>query len=320
MPSSFLNRNTEYMLLDNIKQWSHSSLIGDDSAVLPGGLLASVDTLVEDVHFSLATTNFTQLGWKSLAVNISDIAAMAGRPRHALISLTIPEYVLRRNLESFYEGLTECARAYKVKVAGGDVTKGKSFSVSITILGEVHENGVLKRNGAKPGDLIIVTGDFGASRAGLYCLQNHLESAYCIEKHLVPEPRLCQSWALNRARENNSGAMMDASDGLADAVIQLASKSDVSLILESEKVPVRNETIEVARQAVADPIDWALYGGEDYELVACVSSETWKNLEAKPDFNPFTVIGRVQSGSDTLIENKDGSLDCLDPEKLFQHF
>ena len=331
-PLSSLKKNQEQELIDKIKDWTGSTKIGDDCAVLPGGSLASVDTLVDGVHFRTGSISFRDLGWKAVAVNLSDIAAMAGRPRHILVSISAPASLAERALAELYRGISECARSYRVEVAGGDLTGGPVLSISITALGEVHEQGVLLRSGARPGDLLVCTGDFGASAAGLHLLEQGESGGrhtYVIERHCRPVPRLCEAWALLRAC-GGRGALMDASDGLADAVIQLAMASGVSIELEAEKVPVHQECIEIAGLAGFDPLDWALYGGEDYELVGCIDRNSFAVLESYGKLNPFHVLGFVNSitketelnlsSSAAQIRLDDNRLVELDGQKSFQHF
>lgn len=327
-----LKKNQEHALIEKIKDWTGSRRIGDDCAVLPGGALASVDTLVDGVHFRTGSISFRDLGWKAVAVNLSDIAAMAGRPRNILVSLSAPTSLTERALAELFRGISECARSYRVEVAGGDLTGGPVLSLSITVLGEVHEQGVLLRSGARPGDLLVCTGDFGASAAGLH-LQEAGEwggqASYVIERHCRPEPRLCEAWALLRACKGR-GALIDSSDGLADAVIQLAVASRVSIVIEAEKVPVHQECIEIAGLAGLDPLDWALYGGEDYELVGCIDNDSYKVLESYGKLNPFHVIGFVNSitqdtesnlsNSAARVRLADNRLVELDGQKSFQHF
>lgn len=323
MTRSSAKTNKEYMLLEHIKEWTGSCQIGDDCAVLANGLLASVDTLVEDVHFSLDTANYYDVGWKSVAVNLSDIAAMAGRPRTILVSLTLPSDFSLAKVRELYKGIVDCARTYRVKVEGGDLTSGKNLSISVSVLGEVHEQGLLTRNQARPSDFLIATGDFGASRAGLYSLCADLTvGKYCVRRHLRPLPRLCESWALLRSLVGHQprAALMDASDGLADAVYQLSRASLTGAIIDSQKVPVDKETISLARHAGVDPLDWALYGGEDFELVASIDKSSWETLNKHPGENPFKIIGTFTESLDVAVRSSDGELKNIDVSLPFQHF
>jgi len=311
----------EYALIDAIKEWTGSGYIGDDCAVLPGQELVSTDTLVEGVHFKLETTGLFDLGFKAVAVNLSDIAAMAGRPRFLLVSVSWPEGLPFSALEELYLGMNECARSYRCRVAGGDFTGGPVLSITVTVLGTTHEDGCLLRSTAAPGDVLVVTGDFGASRAGFESLGAGWDDFhYCINRHRKPLPRLCESWALVR-KIGNRGALMDASDGLADALFQIARDSDVHMEVELSKVPVHHETVAAARRAAADPLDWALYGGEDYELVGCLGEETWR--QCQKDL-PFVAIGRTvarPAGAEAGVELLDHgrTRGRVDMSRAFQH-
>lgn len=319
----------EHRLIAKIQEWTNSSHIGDDCAILGGQALASVDSLVEGTHFKLTTTSLEDLGWKSVAVNLSDIAAMAGRPRYILVSVGMPEYIGEAELEQLYRGISDCASQYRVKVAGGDLTKSPVLFLSITVIGSVHEEGHLERSGAQAGDVVVVTGDFGASAAGLDQLSRQSakgqssftksQSNYLTERHRRPLPRLCESWALVR-KSGSRGALMDTSDGLADALVQICRASNVGMNIDIEKVPVHQETVAAAREAGVDPLDWVLYGGEDYELVACVDKSTWQRL-ADSQHNPFTEIGSVtDTGRIAFMrgEKQDAGL-SLTLEKCYQH-
>src|SRR5262249_38084351 len=151
------------------------------------------------------------------------IAAMAGRPRYLIVSATLPPYFSKEKFKHLYKAMVECARTYRTTIVGGDLTTGPCLHITVTALGDEHENGCILRSGAKAGDVSAVTGDFGASRAGLHLLTAglsgdveslRLSGSHCILKHLRPAPRLCESWALVRQTRGRA-AMMDASDGLA---------------------------------------------------------------------------------------------------------
>lgn len=314
-------------LIDQIRDWTGSPFIGDDCAVLGAGTLASVDTLVDEVHFISEQIDFRDLGWKAVAVNLSDIAAMGGRPRYVLVSLSVPDSFCRSKIKNIYDGIMECTSAFRVRVAGGDLTGGSVLSISVTVLGDAHEDGLLLRSGAKPSDLVVVTGDFGASACGFFSLDKpELKTPYCKNRHFRPKPRLCESWALMRATRGR-GALMDASDGLADALFQIALASDCDISLDAEKVPVHQECLETARQVGLDHLDWALYGGEDYELVACLDRSSFEALSkehGQTPFNSFHVIGEVRQKAaeqvSVTIHLDNERTGTIDMGKSFQHF
>jgi thiamine-monophosphate kinase len=312
----FFTREQE--LVQSIKTWTNSPFIGDDCAVVAGGVLLTTDTLVEGTHFLLPLISWRDLGWKSIAVNLSDIAAMAGRPHNLLVGITVPAHVDKLAFRDLYEGMIECSKAYGAQIIGGDLTKGPVLVISITAQGKVHENGCLLRSGAQPGDLVIVTGDFGASRAGLWLLLNRPENAaefpHALAAHIHPLPQLCQSWSLVR-RTADRGALMDASDGLADALSQICRASDVGMDIDLEKLPIHSQTVSIAQVAGEDPVDWALYGGEDYELVGCISESTWKDWV---EDNPFKVIGVVTSADEINLKSGEKKYSRLDLSKCFE--
>jgi len=294
----------EQVLVKKIKEWTGSSYIGDDCAVLADGKLVSSDTLVEGTHFRLDFTNWRQLGWKSCAVNLSDIAAMAGRPRYLTVALTLPATCpdLEQSLEQFYLGFTQCARAFGAEIVGGDLTVGPHFVVNVTAIGESHEGGLLLRSGAQPGDVVVVTGTFGSSAAGLeLLLQGHGASSpegreELLLAHLEPQPRLAEALALVRL-VGSRGALMDASDGLADALWQIAEQSQVDIEVDLEAIPRSTAMSSFAHAIGVNPYQWALYGGEDYELVATISAGDWLKAQSLAGEGfPFKKIGVVLAG------------------------
>ncbi len=340
--------NREHQLLAKIKEWTASPFIGDDCAVLPGWGLVTSDTLVEGTHFRLDWTDMVSLGYKSCAVNLSDIAAMAGRPRFITVALTLPRQFGESELRQLYLGLNQCAALHRAKIIGGDLTGGDKLAISITAIGDVHESGVMRRNGAQSGDLVIVTGDFGGSGAALsllnresinapspyaHDLQSSLQlgllkpgsdSRLILDKHFRPEPRLRESWALVQATSGR-GSLMDASDGLADALVQIAFASGVSMAIELGDIPLSSGVDKFcASWGQRDALAFALYGGEDYELVGTIPEDLW---HSHPQLaQTFKVIGTVSGKTPSVVQFlEDGkSTDRLsgfaDLSNCFQHF
>ncbi len=312
-------KTAEHRLIDAIKSWTGDRFIGDDCAILSQQSLVTSDTLVEGTHFATPLISWRDLGWKALAVNLSDIAAMAGRPRYAVISLTLPQTLEQWQFRDLYAGLLECAQVYRTEVVGGDLTRGPLTVVTVTVLGECHENGCLRRSGATPGDIVAVTGDFGASAAGFWALKSGAAGHSVVkDRHCRPLPRLSQGWRLVE-HTGSTGALMDASDGLGDALSQIAGASAVGMDVDLSLVPVSDETREAAISADVNPLTWALYGGEDYELVACVQPAVWETLVVQAG-NPFKAIGVVVE-SGTISLNNSGALGpAIDLGKSFQHW
>jgi len=331
--------STELDLIEDIKEWTnqaHLELIGDDCCVLSlqSPVLASTDSLVENVHFKLSTTSFFDLGYKSAAVNLSDVAAMSGKPRQILVSLILPGYVTRAHLREFYAGLTDCCSRYDTVVAGGNLASGEQFSINITILGQAHEKGIARRSTAQDGDIILVSGDFGASAAGFHLLNSKDEKltktddgeySYCLKRHTKPEPRLELSWLMIEHCQRLS--MMDTSDGLADALFQMSRASNVSFEIELDSIPIDSKTRKLAQKLGINPFELAFYGGEDYELLACLSAKDWhenKKFSKEKTEVQVTEIGRVKKNgcsSVKLIQTANSQWDdCLNMDKIFNHF
>lgn len=309
----------EQRLVQSIKKWTGERLIGDDCAVLPGGSLVTADTLIQGTHF-LPTIKWHDLGWKAVAVNLSDIAAMAGRPRFITVALTLPDCVRDTQVEEFYAGMLECARLHRTRIVGGDLTHGPLVVVGITALGETHERGCIRRSGALPGDVVAVTGTFGAAAAGLLALQNDRLPDFpeLAAAHFRPQPRFQEAWTLV-STAGERAALMDASDGLADALLQICRESGVGMAIDAGDIPISAETRRAAAELGADALDLALYGGEDYELVAAIPADAWKTLMAS-SYNPFVSIGEVSPSSEVRLSSESGSTQALDAKKMYQHF
>lgn len=306
----------EHQLVKAIKNWSRSPYIGDDCALLPGQTLATTDTMVQGRHFDLNQMKLNEVGWKAVAVNLSDIAAMGGRPRQLLINLTLPEDFDVPAVERLYGGMINCAQNYRCRIAGGDLTRGPVLVITVTVLGEVHEAGVLMRSTALDNDVVVVTGDFGASAAGLWLMQHGTsEFPRCRLKQVRPQPRLCESWALVR-KCGSRGALMDASDGLADALLQIAKQSQVGMDIALEQIPMHLQTIQAAKLSGLNPLDWALYGGEDYELVGTMPESIWQTWHGAAD-NPFHMIGRVNSSQSIKLNSQGRYQGDIDQSKIY---
>jgi thiamine-monophosphate kinase len=303
--------------------------IGDDAAVYRvregDWQLVTTDTLVEEVHFSLEYTTWRDLGWKALAVNISDIAAMGGRPLYALISLCLPVDSDVVTVQELYTGLGEVAQAFGVSLVGGDTVSGLSVVLSITLIGAVEANRAVFRSGANPGDLIIVTGTLGDSAAGLFLLQNADYDAGSEAKrrlkraHLRPEPRVEAGRLLSAT--GGVTAMLDVSDGLSSDIAHIGRASQVDSLLWGENIPLSDALRDLASALGRDPLEWALHGGEDYELLFTVTrgqADRVRDTLAASGIRS-AVIGEVTApGRGNRLEYK-GRLETL-PQGGFNHF
>jgi thiamine-monophosphate kinase len=294
--------------------------IGDDCAALALNgtdyLLWTVDTLVEGVHFDLSYTSLFQLGWKSLAVNLSDIAAMGGEPRHALLSLAWPYHRDRRLALEFAAGLAQAAREYGVAVIGGDtVASPEALVVTLTLTGQVPAAQMLRRSGARPGDLIFVTGYLGEAAAGLEILRQGLELAPDLREPLVaaqlaPRPQLTAGRLL--AREGLATALIDTSDGVATDLYHICQASGVGARLPAASVPVSPRVLTAAPALGRDPLNLALTGGEDYLLLFTAPPGTGERLGrgfSQAGLPGPLPLGHIIPGDRVLLDTAHGPLD-----------
>ncbi len=300
--------------------------IGDDAAVLQSGehtLLWTTDMLVEGVHFRLDWTNAYQLGWKSMAVNLSDIAAMGGTPLFALLSLALPPERIGDWLDEFIRGFLECAFVYRTELIGGDTNRSASpegpMVIDVSVLGTV-EGAPVGRGGGQPGDWLLVTGELGGSRAGLMRLLNgDRTDVEALHTHLTPSPRVHEGQFL---REHGVHAMMDISDGLASDLRKLAFASGCGARVLSVQLPIHPSAIRWCEQTGEDPERFALAGGEDYELLIAAPPETAQGLLADLPHQmgtPLTHIGYLTEPPDLLLEDPTGNLIPL-PQTGWNHF
>jgi thiamine-monophosphate kinase len=294
--------------------------IGDDCAALslngPDYLLWTVDTLVEGVHFDLAYTSLSQLGWKSLAVNLSDIAAMGGEPRFALLSLGWPPARDRTQALAVAAGLAQAAREYEVAIIGGDtVASPWGLSLSVTLTGQVPAAQMLRRSGARPGDLVFVTGPLGEAAAGLEILRRGLDLAPdlktpLIEAHLRPRPHLRAGRLL--AREGLATALIDTSDGVATDLYHICQASGVGARIKDARVPVSPRVQALAPRLGRAPLDLALTGGEDYLLLFTCRPENGIRLPrafSQAGLAAPLPLGHIVPGDRVILEKAAGEMD-----------
>lgn len=304
--------------------------IGDDAAVLAYAegmqVVTTTDMLVEGVHFRQDTIEDRALGYKAIAVSISDIAAMGGRPKHALISLAVPIHMEVERLERLYQGVQDVCAEFGTHVVGGDVVKTDGpFVISVTVLGEVERGKALLRTGARPGDLVYVTGTVGGSAAGLDYVQHGREIGLSADAgedllrfHQLPRPQVQKGRLL--LTSGGCTSANDVSDGLASELNEIAKMSKVRLVIEAERIPQHPSVVDYARLRGVDPVEWALFGGEDYQLIGTLDGE---NAERVVEYflregRMITIIGRVEVGSGVLLE-RDGEVVELLP-RGFNHF
>lgn len=313
------------------KQTNQSSLvkgIGDDAAVFKSNYmfdeLICMDTMVEGVHFTKQTMTPYMVGFKALAVNISDIAAMGGIPTYYLVSIAIPKDWTEEALKEIYAGMSEIANKYSMDLIGGDTVSSKQgLVVTVTVCGKIEQGKSLFRSNAIPGDVVFVVGQLGASAAGLELLLNNgIDHNYSenekmlLNAHQKPEPQVEAGRILATSGENVS--LNDISDGLASEANEIAEASKVDLHIESEKIP---RSIYIKNYQQEDQKRWCLFGGEDYLLIGTMSKSSFQKLNQTFDQKgiPISIIGEVTGGSGTVYLSNNNKKEIL-PKKGFNHF
>jgi thiamine-monophosphate kinase len=323
-----INRLVSFVNIAIDKRWkSWRQLIigiGDDAAVWKPRnpyQIATVDSLVENVHFSFKYTTWRELGWKSIAVNLSDIAAMGGVPMYALISLGLPESTDVRNADDLYGGMVEMTDRFAVSIIGGDTVSSPFVFVSVTIMGcASNERGdVLRRAAAQPGDVVAVTNSLGASAAGLAMLSRGLEfpanaAAELKRAHLKPDPRIAEGQVLVTAGVK---AGMDISDGLVGDLTHICEMSKVGARLNVDLVPV---SPAAATCFGSQALQFALNGGEDYELLFTAPAKIVRHVQRALDC-VVTPIGEITAAHSGKVELVDAAGRAIDLRKAgWDHF
>lgn len=309
--------------------------IGDDAAVYrtgPGDLaqVVTTDALVEGIHFNPSFMPMNYLGFKALSVNVSDVVAMNAKPRYATLALGLPNHIPVEQVELLYEGLRRACDLYGVTLIGGDVAAARQLTLAITAIGEADAAHLAFRRGAQPGDLLCVTGDLGASLAGLKILLKQRRALerlgdefqpdfsayrYVVERHLTPTARLdaVRHWDERGVRPR---ALIDISDGLASEVHHLCRQSGCGAVLYAQALPVDVQTRQVADELEEDVDTFALFGGEDYELLFALREQDPDQLD-----DPFSqVIGRFTPADEgVVLQTPSGETLSLDAGG-YQHF
>lgn len=315
-------------LTKNIELQNASSIlgVGDDAAVIDHfgkQTVITTDLLLEGVHFDLAYTPLKHLGYKSVVVNLSDVYAMNATPTQITLSLGISNRFPVEALEEFYEGVYAACNTYGVDLVGGDTASSlKGFVISVTALGEVAADKVVKRSGAKKGDLLCCSGSLGAAYLGLLFLEREkkiwmenpniqpdLEGEdYVIGRLLKPEARadMVQFFAAENIKPT---AMMDISDGLSSEILHICEQSGVGCTLYEEKIPIMEETRRAAYKFEIDPTACALSGGEEYELLFTISQDDYEKVQK---YEQISVIGYMTDADQgAKIITKGGSTHAI---------
>jgi len=307
---------SEFDFITNIKKKFDLRHVGDDCAVLPKNaetdLLITADLLVQGVDFRLDWTTPEYLGHKALAVSLSDIAAMSGTARHAMLSIGLPAELWKTDfLDRFYEGWHSLARQFDIELVGGDLSRADACVIDSIVMGETARSRAVLRSGARPGDAIYVSGTLGGSAAGLKLLEaGHSEHAL-IHRHLAPLPRL--SLAASLSGLNVVTAMIDVSDGFASDLAHICRASDVGAIVDAGLLPIDEHVVGLFGEQEA--FDLALHGGEDYELVFTCRPESAAALESLP----VTRVGKITAESGTIGLTRNNQTTML-PSRGFRHF
>lgn len=329
----------EFGLIDHltnsfsIQNLSTKKAVGDDAAIIDYGnkkTVISTDLLAEGIHFDLMYMPLKHLGYKSIVVNLSDIYAMNARPRQVLVSLALSSRFTVEAVSEIYEGIKYACETYGVDLVGGDTTSSQSgLVISVTAIGEAEEEKIVYRNGAKVGDLLCVSGDLGAAFLGLQILerekqiwmehpdiQPELEREYLIKRQLKPEARkdiidLFEDLMLQPT------AMMDVSDGLASDVLHICKQSGVGCEVEEAKVPIDEETYNMALEMNYNPIVCALNGGEDYELLFTIAPEDETKLANEAMISIIGTITEKEKGA--VLKTKGGNFHAITAQG-WKHF
>lgn len=308
MPRQEISSLGEFGLIDRISKRFEKKVastvygIGDDAAVIDTGneyLLVSTDMLIEGPHFNLQYVPLKHLGYKAVAVNVSDIAAMNGRPEQITISLGISNRFSIEAVDELYEGIKAACQAFNVDLVGGDTTSSPAgLVINISVLGRVAKDKIVYRNGAKTGDIICVTGDVGAAYMGLQVLEREKEVflanpnmqpdiekyEYIVGRQLKPEARMDIIYDLHEFKVVPT-SMIDVSDGIASELFHISGQSGVGVKIFEDKVPIASETYDTAIEMNLDPITSALNGGEDYELLFTITPPDYEKLKNHPDIH-----------------------------------
>lgn len=297
--------------------------VGDDAAVIDIGdkyLLLTNDMLLEGIHFDMTYQPLRHLGYKAVAVNLSDICAMNGTPTHILVGIGISSRYTLEAVEEIYEGMRLACEKYKVDFVGGDTTSSvQGLVLSITAIGTVKKDKITYRGPALPNELICVSGDLGGAYAGLLLLEREKAefkvnpdmqpdlqgNEYVLERFLKPEPRQDIIRILQDIHVKPT-AMIDISDGLASEIKHICKHSDLGCALYEEKIPIDQQTYDIARSFNIDPTTCALNGGEDYELLFTIRQNDYEKVKNIPE---ISIIGHMTEKSAGInLITKSGSL------------
>jgi thiamine-monophosphate kinase len=318
-----------------LRDFNIAAGIGDDAAVMTppkrSVCLVTTDILIEDIHFRLDYTDPLRLGKKALSINLSDIAAMGGTPRHFLLSMGLPSHLPFRWVEEFFRGLQEVAEQYNLSLVGGDTSLARKLTINITLMGRGKPGEVVYRKGAQAGDQIMVTGTLGNGALGLQILKSHKgdptisrngdsDLAELIEKHLSPTPRIAEGQLI--AKNHLASAMIDISDGLIADLGHILEESNAGAKIWLSRLPLSEAYRRKASQYASNDIDLAICGGEDYELLFTTPGKKGEKLLRL--FNQcglrITPIGEIVDARHGLRLFLDDGREYTPRKKGYDHF
>ena len=304
----------EINLINKIKNTLKSQYIGDDCAYLKDlGIVISQDSLVEDVHFSKHMMSPYQIGYKSVMVNLSDIAASGAKPAYLTVALSLPKQIKDDAVIDFYEGAKYALENLDVEIVGGDITGSDKLYISISVIGKTLNRKISSRSHAKIGHKIITSGVHGSSAAGLRILQNDLEpDKDLIKAHLMPVAQIDFAKQISEQIQEDY-AMMDTSDGLFDALFKIGSASECTMSVDFERILYDPKI----KEYFSNYKDLILFGGEDYQIVATVP------VELLPSLKDYIIIGEVLPKEDCVIKlNTENNVEKFNDlsNKCFNHF
>jgi thiamine-monophosphate kinase len=304
-----INEGVKNILPDTIKG------IGDDAAVFDigeeYGLLTS-DMLLEGVHFDLTFFPLKHLGYKAIAINVSDIAAMNGIPKQVTVNLALSNRFSVEAIDELYSGIKAACADFNIDLVGGDTSSSRSgLLISVSVFGKIKKDKVTYRNTAKPNDLLCVTGDLGGAYLGLQLLerekqvflanpdmQPELEGKdYVVQRQLRPEARMDVVYELEEAGVIPT-SMIDVSDGLASDLLHICAQSQVGAVVFEERLPIDDQTYLAASELNIGPVTAALNGGEDYELLFTVSQASYEHIKNNPK---ISVIGYITANKEEIV-------------------
>ena len=325
-----INDLGEFGLIEKIREWAletkhEDSLlgIGDDAALIAStkgeDIVVSSDMLNEGIHFDLSYMPLMHLGYKSVSVNVSDLAAMNARPSHVFVNIGLSNRFSYEAVEVLYRGIIAACKDYGVELAGGDTTSSASgLIISITAVGKVKPESKTLRSGAKKGDIICVTGDLGAAYLGLQVLEREKavfkenpsmqpkleEYQYLVQRQLKPRARMDIVHEFKELGVTPT-SMMDVSDGLASELLHMSKASNVGMKIYEENLPIDGKAYETAVEFLIDSASCILNGGEDYELVFTIDQKDHSKLEKHPDIHFIGYVQEAEKGNIMITKNEN---------------